>query len=192
MEGNGDPPICTLCPSLRLHSLQMQKVIIPREIQEISRVLFGNLPTASLAKSGLKPYNRRPLATPMELTNPRSIHEILKAPLQFPTDDLILNGYTPYQWMRYSEKISDPFAKKQAGQLVDEEEQFYYRPPVREWPGDERVQNGPSRLLGEEGSEKAIPGQGTSKEGRGKEKRVVLFIYGVCLLFVYVVEMGDT
>ena len=105
----------------------MQKVIIPREIQEISRVLFGNLPTTSLAKSGLKPYNRRPLATPMELTNPRSIHEILKAPLQFPTDDLILNGYTPYQWMRYSEKISDPFAKKQAGQLVDEEEQFYYR-----------------------------------------------------------------
>ena len=65
-------------------------------------------------------------------------------------------------------------------------------PPVREWPGDECVQNGPSRLLGEEGSEKAIPGQGTSKEGRGKEKRVVVFIYGVCLLLVSVVEMGNT
>ena len=174
MEGNGDPPICTLCPSLRLHSLQMQKVIIPREIQEISRVLFGNLPTTSLAKSGLKPYNRRPLATPMELTNPRSIHEILKAPLQFPTDDLILNGYTPYQWMRYSEKISDPFAKKLAGQLVDEEEQFYYR-----FAKTRRYVNGQvtsayktdqADYWEKKARRKRFQGKGPPKKGEGKRK----------------------
>lgn len=108
-------------------SPQMQKVIVPKQLKEVSRVIFGNLPTDSLVRTGLKAYNKKPIAHQMEVSIPRSIQEILRKPLSFPTDDLILNGFTPYQWMRYSEMASEPFAKKQAGLLVDEEELFYYR-----------------------------------------------------------------
>ena len=105
----------------------MQKVIVPRQLREVSRVLFGNLPATSLVPTGLKPYNKKPIANQIGLANPRSIQEILRAPLTYPTDDLIMNGFTPYQWMRYSEKVSDSFAKKEAGLLVSDEELFYYR-----------------------------------------------------------------
>lgn len=119
-------------PHIRVHghsllTPQMQKVIVPKQLKEISRVLFGNLPANSLVRTGLKAYNKKPIANQIGLANPRSIQEILRAPLSFPTDDLILNGYTPYQWMRYSEMVAEPFAKKQAGLMVDEEELFYYR-----------------------------------------------------------------
>lgn len=119
-------------PHIRTHdhslsTSQMQKVIVPKQLKEISRTLFGNLPANSLVRTGLKAYNKKPIANQIGLANPRSIQEILRTPLSFPTDDLILNGYTPYQWMRYSEMVADPFAKKQAGLLVDEEELFYYR-----------------------------------------------------------------
>ena len=106
---------------------EMQKVIIPRQLQEVSRVLFGNLPANSLVSTGLKVFSKKPTGRPLEVTNPRSIQEILRAPLTYPTDDLILNGYTPYQWLRYTELTTDIFAKKEAGELVDEEELFYYR-----------------------------------------------------------------
>ena len=106
---------------------EMQKVIIPRQLQEVSRVIFGNLPANSLVSTGLKAFSKKPTARPLQVANPRSIQEILRAPLVYPTDDLILNGYKPYEWLRYTELTTDIFAKKMAGELVDEEELFYYR-----------------------------------------------------------------
>lgn len=75
----------------------MQKVIIPRQLKEVSRILFGNLPASSLVPTGLKPYNKKPIANQIGLANPRSLQQILRSPLRSPVDDLILNGFTPYQ-----------------------------------------------------------------------------------------------
>lgn len=75
----------------------MQKVIIPRQLKEVSRILFGNLPSSSLVPTGLKPYNRKPIVNQIGLANPRSLQQILRSPLCSHVDDLILNGFTPYQ-----------------------------------------------------------------------------------------------
>ena len=152
----------------------MQKVVIPRQIQELSRVIFGNLPATSLARTGLKPYNKKPIAKQMELANPRTIKELLRTPLQYPTNDLIVNGFTPYQWLRYSEMISDPFAKKQAGLLVDEEELFFYRYARTR----RHVQGGIASSYRTDQADywekkarrKRFQGQGPPKKGEGKRK----------------------
>ena len=104
----------------------MQKLLVSKELTELSRVIFGNLPATSVLRSGLKPYNGKPNGTQIELANPRSLKEILRAPLQYPVDDLILNGFKPYEWLRYTELYVDPFLKKRDG-LLQENEVFSYR-----------------------------------------------------------------
>ena len=152
----------------------MQKVVVPRQIQQISRAIFGSLPADSLASSGLKAYNKKPLGKRLELANPRSIKEILRAPLSNPTNDLILNGFTPYQWMRLSEKVADPFAKKQAGEMVDEEELFFYR-----FGKTRRIVNGQvaaayktdqADYWEKKARRKRFQGKGPPKKGEGKRK----------------------
>ena len=153
----------------------MQKVIVPRQLREVSRVLFGNLPATSLVPTGLKPYNKKPIANQIGLANPRSIHEILRAPLTYPTDDLIMNGFTPYQWMRYSEKVSDSFAKKEAGLLVSDEELFYYRfGKARRHANGSVVSNYKTDCddyWEKKARRKRFQGKGPPKKGEGKRKQ---------------------
>ena len=153
----------------------MQKVIVPRQLREVSRVLFGNLPATSLDPTGLKPYNKQPIANQIGLANPRSIQEILRAPLTYPTDDLIMNGFTPYQWMRYSEKVSDSFAKKEAGLLVSDEELFYYRfGKARRHANGSVVSNYNTdcdAYWEKKARRKRFQGKGPPKKGEGKRKQ---------------------
>ena len=152
----------------------MQKVIVPKQLKELGRVIFGNLPATSLVPTGLKPYNKKPTANQIGLANPRSVQQILRSPLNYPVDDLILNGFTPYQWMRYSEKVSDSFAKKEAGLLVDEEEQFYYRfAKARRYANGYVVSN--YKMEGDvywekKARRKRFQGKGPPKKGEGKRK----------------------
>ena len=153
----------------------MQKVIVPRQLREVSRVLFGNLPATSLVPTGLKPYKKKPIANQIGLANPRSIQEILRAPLTYPTDDLIMNGFTPYQWMRYSEKVSDSFAKKEAGLLVSDEELFYYRfGKARRHANGSVVSNYKTDCddyWEKKARRKRFQGKGPPKKGEGKRKQ---------------------
>ena len=153
----------------------MQKVIVPRQLQEVSRVIFGNLPATSLVPTGLKPYNKKPIANQIGLANPRSIQEVLRAPLTYPTDDLIMNGFTPYQWMRYSEKVSDSFAKKEAGLLVSDEELFYYRfAKARRHANGSVVANYKTDCddyWEKKARRKRFQGKGPPKKGEGKRKQ---------------------
>ena len=153
----------------------MQKVIVPRQLREVSRVLFGNLPATSLVPTGLKPYNKKPIANQIGLANPRSIQEILRAPLTYHTDDLIMNGFTPYQWMRYSEKVSDSFAKKEAGLLVSDEELFYYRfGKARRHANGSVVSNYKTDCddyWEKKARRKRFQGKGPAKKGEGKRKQ---------------------
>ena len=105
----------------------------------------------------------------------RSIEECNDlAPLHNPANDLILNGFTPYQWMRLSEKVADPFAKKQAGEMVDEEELFFYR-----FGKTRRIVNGQvtsayktdqADYWEKKARRKRFQGKGPPKKGEGKRK----------------------
>lgn len=160
--------------SQQMERSQMQKVIVPKQLKEVSRVIFGNLPTTSHVSTGLKPYNKKPIANQIGLANPRSIQQILRAPLSYPVDDLILNGFTPYQWVRYSEMFSDSFAKKEAGLLVDEEEQFYYRfAKPRRYANGYVVSNyktDSDEYWEKKARRKRFQGKGPPKKGEGKRK----------------------
>ena len=86
-----------------------------------------------------------------------------------------MNGFTPYQWMRYSEKVSDSFAKKEAGLLVSDEELFYYRFGKARRHANGSVVSNYKTDCDDDWEKKArrkrFQGKGPPKKGEGKRKQ---------------------
>lgn len=109
----------------------MAQVFYPKAFKAISAKVFGNLPNDSVLSSGIKVIRNPNERFAVQHYYPQSFKSLMREPLKWNTDDLVLNGFRPYEWYQLTEMTVNPMMKKELGLLKPEEKLVYMDNKVR-------------------------------------------------------------